>query len=233
MNAKQFLHLISIKMAEKARELPDNSWIDIYTMLRLTFGQSRDCFINNYGEEVLVYDNGLTIRNMGSKILRYETAMFEAFSQEDNFFIDPSRYILKYVGFLHRGVLRNYKELFVILQKADKRVDKNSGNQYCDLIDSIDGYPKRIFYINKRHGRQMIVCEHTIWITILQGEGMAASCKRGRKLRNSCGETQKVLSLVKGDYVCLSNNKYEDKSPSSILVENKGEEQLIFYVSYC
>lgn len=233
MNAKQFLHTISSQMAVKARELPDNTWIDLYSMLKLSFWQSRDCFINNYGEEVLVYDNGLTIRNTVPQIMRYETAMFEAFSQEDDFFVDPSCFISKYVGFLHRGVLRNYKELYAILQRTEKCFDKNSGNQYSDLIDSIDGYPKRIYYINKRHGRQMIVCEHTIWITILQGEGVVTSRKRGCKLRNSCGETQKMQSLVKGNYICFSNNKYEDKSPCPILVENKGDGQLIFYVSYC
>lgn len=46
MKAKQLLHKISSQMGIVARELPDNTQIDILSMFKLTFGQSKESFIN-------------------------------------------------------------------------------------------------------------------------------------------------------------------------------------------
>lgn len=232
MKAKQLLHKISSQMGVVARELPDNTQIDILSMFKLTFGQSKESFINKYGQEVFVYDNGLTITQQSPKLHRYEVAMFKAFRQEDTFFIDPSHYIFKKVGFLHRGVLRRYKELLTILQGTEKSIDEESGNLYSNLSDSIDGYEKRIYIINSGNRQKVLVDKYSLWMTTLQGKGMATSVKRRCKLLSSCNEN-KTLPLVKGDYVCFKNNKRGGNSSFPILIENTGKEQLIIYMSNC
>ena len=38
-------------MVAIAEKLPDKSWVDILTMLKMTFGQSKDGLVNNFNED--------------------------------------------------------------------------------------------------------------------------------------------------------------------------------------
>ena len=84
---ERFLNQIAGPMVEKAKELPDKSWVDILTMLKITYGQSKEGIVNNYDEDILVYDNGLTIRKTPMTMWKYESAMYSALRQQQDFLL--------------------------------------------------------------------------------------------------------------------------------------------------
>lgn len=229
---ERFLNQIAGPMVEKAKELPDKSWVDILTMLKMTYGQSNEGLVNNYNEHILVYDNGLTIRNTPFTLWKYESAMYSALYQHQDFFIDPSLHIMKHVGWIHRSLLRRYDDINKELEPIETQVDSKCNIIFKELQNSPDAYTKRVYYIPKGKSLQIVAKDRDVWFTALQGLGHANAHVK-RCMLHGWDEDGKQLDFGKGSYVCFHRNRYDSGPQYYAIITNRSEEELIIYVSFC
>ena len=229
---ERFLNQIAGPMLEKAKELPDKSWVDILTMLKITYGQSKEGIVNNYDEDILVYDNGLTIRKTPMTMWKYESAMYSALRQQQDFFVDPSSHIMKYVGWIHRSLLRRYDDIYKELEQIEAQVDSKCNIKFKELQNSPDSYAQKVYYIPKGKSLQIVAEDSNVWIIALQGFGHANAHVKKCMLYGWC-EYGKQKKKKKGTYVCFRRNRNDNGKQYYAIITNRSEEDLIIYVSFC
>lgn len=229
---ERFLNQIVSPMVTTAKELPDKSWVDILIMLKMTYGQSKEGLVNNYDEDILVYDNGLTIRETPITMWKYELAMYSALRQQHDFFVDPSRHIMKCVGWIRRSLLRRYDDINKELEQIEAQVDSKCNIKFKELQNSPDSYAKRVYYIPKGKSLQIVAENSNVWITALQGFGHANAHVK-RCMLYGWVEKGKQLDFEKGSYVCFRRNRNDNGKQNYAIITNRNEEELIIYVSFC